>query len=50
MICYFEYGNKEIEYLKARDTRIAECVEKIGHIAVLQVCIYGRLRVAQYPN
>ena len=32
MIGYFEYGNNEIEYLKARDTRIAECIEQIGHI------------------
>ncbi|MBP3366156.1 MAG: DNA-3-methyladenine glycosylase 2 family protein [Treponema sp.] len=28
----FAYGNKEIEYLKSRDTRLAECIEKIGHI------------------
>jgi len=29
---YFEYGETEIEYLKAKDARLAEVIEKIGHI------------------
>ncbi len=29
---YFEYGEKEINYLKVKDKRLAEAIEKIGHI------------------
>ncbi|MDO5402007.1 MAG: DNA-3-methyladenine glycosylase 2 family protein [Eubacteriales bacterium] len=29
---YFEYGEKEIEYLKSRDKKLAEVIDKIGHI------------------
>ena len=28
----FEYGDKEIEYLKRKDRRLGEAIEKIGHI------------------
>ena len=29
---YFEYGDKEIEYLKRKDKQLGEAIEKIGHI------------------
>jgi DNA-3-methyladenine glycosylase II len=29
---YFEYGDKETEYLKRKDKRLGEAIEKIGHI------------------
>ena len=29
---YFEYGKKETEYLKNKDKKLAEAIEKIGHI------------------
>ena len=29
---YFEYGETEIEYLKAKDARLSEVIEKVGHI------------------
>lgn len=29
---YFEYGDEEIAYLKAKDKRLAEVIERIGHI------------------
>ena len=29
---YFEYGKKETEYLKSKDKKLAEAIEKIGHI------------------
>ncbi|GHV56426.1 DNA-3-methyladenine glycosidase [Synergistales bacterium] len=29
---YFEYGEKEIEYLKRKDKRLGEAIDKIGHI------------------
>jgi len=29
---YFEYGEKEIEYLKRKDKRLAEVIDRIGHI------------------
>ena len=29
---FFEYGTAEIEYLKAKDARLAVVIEKIGHI------------------
>ena len=29
---FFEYGEKEIEYLKKKDARLAEVIDKIGHI------------------
>ena len=29
---FFEYGEKEIEYLKKKDVRLAEVIDKIGHI------------------
>ena len=29
---YFEYGEKEIEYLKSKDRRLAEVIDRVGHI------------------
>jgi len=29
---YFEYGDAEIEYLKRKDKRLGEAIDKIGHI------------------
>ncbi len=29
---YFDYGEKEIEYLKAKDKKLAAAIERIGHI------------------
>lgn len=29
---YFQYGEKEIEYLKSKDKKLAEIIDKIGHI------------------
>ena len=29
---FFEYGNTEIEYLKGKDPRLAEAIDRIGHI------------------
>lgn len=29
---YFEYGDGEIEYLKSKDKKLAEIIERIGHI------------------
>ncbi len=29
---FFEYGEKEIPYLKARDKRLGDAVDKIEHI------------------
>ncbi|MCB2288544.1 DNA-3-methyladenine glycosylase 2 family protein [Clostridium sp. CS001] len=29
---YFEYGNKEIEFLKSRDKLLGEAIDRIGHI------------------
>ena len=29
---YFEYGEKETDYLKAKDPKMAEVIERIGHI------------------
>ena len=29
---YFEYGEKEISYLKSKDKKLAEVIEQIGHI------------------
>lgn len=29
---YFEYGNTEIEYLKTKDPKLAEIIDRIGHI------------------
>jgi hypothetical protein len=29
---YFEYGDKETEYLKRRDKRLGEAIDAIGHI------------------
>ena len=29
---YFEYGEKETEYLKSKDKKLAESIDKIGHI------------------
>lgn len=29
---YFEYGDKEIEYLKSKDKKLAEAIDRIGHI------------------
>jgi DNA-3-methyladenine glycosylase II len=29
---YFEYGDKETEYLKRKDKRLGEAIERIGHI------------------
>lgn len=32
MIKYFEYGNTETEYLKSKDEKMAQLIEKAGHI------------------
>jgi len=29
---FFEYGEKETEYLKSKDKKLAEVIDKIGHI------------------
>lgn len=29
---YFEYGEEEVAYLKAKDKRLAEVIDKVGHI------------------
>ncbi len=29
---YFEYGDKELEYLKKKDKKLAEVIDKVGHI------------------
>ena len=29
---YFAYGEKETEYLKSKDKRLAEVIDTIGHI------------------
>ena len=29
---YFEYGEKETEYLKSKDARLSEVIDRIGHI------------------
>lgn len=29
---YFSYGEKEIEYLKSRDKKLAEVIDRIGHV------------------
>ena len=29
---YFEYGEKEIEYLKTKDKKLGESIDHIGHI------------------
>ena len=29
---YFQYGDKEIEYLKSKDKKLAEVIDKVGHI------------------
>jgi DNA-3-methyladenine glycosylase II len=29
---YFEYGEKEIEYLKSKDKRLAKVIDRVGHI------------------
>lgn len=29
---YYEYGNKELEYLRSRDQALGEAMDKIGHI------------------
>lgn len=29
---YFKYGETEIEYLKSKDARLSEVIEKVGHI------------------
>lgn len=29
---FFDYGEEETTYLKARDARLAEVIEKVGHI------------------
>ena len=31
-MAYFEYGDKETEYLKRKDKRLGEAIDKIGHI------------------
>lgn len=32
MSACFEYGQKETEYLKSKDEKLAACIERIGHI------------------
>lgn len=29
---YFQYGDKEIEYLKSKDKKLAEVIDKVGHV------------------
>lgn len=29
---YFEYGEKEIEYLKAKDQKLSEVIDRVGHV------------------
>lgn len=29
---YFAYGEKEMEYLSRRDKKLAEVIEKVGHV------------------
>ena len=29
---YFEYGEREVEYLKGKDARLAEVIERVGHV------------------
>ena len=29
---YFRYGEKEIEYLKSRDKKLASAMARIGHV------------------
>ena len=29
---YFEYGDDEITYLKGRDKRLGEAIDRIGHV------------------
>lgn len=29
---YFEYGEKETDYLKSRDKKLGEAIDRIGHI------------------
>ena len=29
---YFRYGEREVEYLKAKDERLRKVIEKIGHV------------------
>jgi len=29
---YIEYGEKEIEYLKSKDKRLAEVIDRVGHV------------------
>lgn len=29
---YFQYGEKEIEYLKSKDKKLAEVIDKLGHL------------------
>ena len=32
MTRYFEYGDKEVEYLKSRDTKLAAAIDAVGHV------------------
>lgn len=29
---YFQYDDKEIEYLRSKDKKLAEVIDKVGHI------------------
>ena len=29
---YFEYGDKETDYLRQKDKRLAEVIDRVGHI------------------
>lgn len=29
---YFQYGDKETEYLKSKDKKLAEVIDKVGHV------------------
>lgn len=31
-VMYFQYGEKEIEYLKSKDKRLAEVIDRLGHL------------------
>ncbi len=34
---YFDYGEKEINYLKKKDKRLGEAIDKIGCVALASV-------------
>lgn len=38
---YFEYGDREIEYLKKKDKKLAAAIERIGNIRRGMMNLYG---------